>query len=100
MAYVGEDNNQSGIELYIEELVLHGFPRRDRLQISDSVGHELMRLLGEQGVPSGLERQSGQVNLQGSEITVSPGLGAESVGTEIARSVYGSFTSTGTGRNK
>jgi hypothetical protein len=100
VANVDEDNNQPSIELYIDELVLHGFPRRDRYPISDSVGLELMRLFSEQGLPSGFDREHAQMELQGHEIAVSPGNGAASIGTAIARSVYGSFTSTTQGRDK
>jgi hypothetical protein len=99
VANVDDDNNQPAIELYIDELVLHGFPRRDRYQITDSVGLELMRLFSEQGLPSGFDREHAQMDLQGREIAVSPGNGAASIGVAIARSVYGSFTSTTQGKD-
>ncbi|MBD0326005.1 MAG: hypothetical protein ICV68_06225, partial [Pyrinomonadaceae bacterium] len=46
------------IELHIEELILHGFERRDRYAIADAFERELSRLLSEQfaeqGLPSSL----------------------------------------------
>ena len=48
------------VELHIEELVLHGFPTRDRYGIAEAIQRELTRLLIEHGVPEAL-RQGGDV---------------------------------------
>jgi hypothetical protein len=39
------------IEVYIDQLVLHGFSQADRWQVSDTLRHELGGLLAAQGIP-------------------------------------------------
>jgi hypothetical protein len=49
-----------GLDLSIEELVLHGFRPGDRYAIADAVERELTRLFTEQGVPPGLAEGHGR----------------------------------------
>lgn len=83
-----------GVEVHIEELVLHGFGAGDRFPISDAVEQELTRLLAEQDgriLPSS-PFVIGQLN--GGTFKVAPGGRAAGVGCGIARAVHGAFGTT------
>lgn len=79
------------IELHIEELVLHGFAPGDRYRIGEAVKDELVRLLTEQGVPRTLASDGEVARLDGGAFEVKPGSGAEAIGVQVARAVYGGF---------
>ncbi len=79
------------VELYIEELVLHGFPPGDRYRLGEAVERELVRLLTEQGVASGLTHVGDIARLDGGAFAVQPGAGAEGIGVQVAQSIYQSF---------
>jgi len=75
------------VELHIEELVLYGFPHDHR--ISDVVERELSRLFTERGVPPSLTHGGDIPRLDAGAFQINPELGAEAVGTQVARSLYG-----------
>jgi hypothetical protein len=78
-----------GLDLQIEELVLHGFPVAERYRIGAAVEAELARLFAERGVPP-LLAQGGEVGyLDGGSFSAAPGLRAEVVGGQVARALYG-----------
>jgi hypothetical protein len=80
--------NRANIELYIEELVLHGFSAGDRYRIAEAVQGELTRLFAEQGLPPTLV-QSGdirQIDAGGFEIAA--GSAGNVVGGQIADRVH------------
>jgi hypothetical protein len=77
------------IELHIEELVLHGFSSRDRDAIGEAVRHELMRLFAEQGIHSTFGKNYEVERLDGGSFNVKPGAKAQTIGTQVAQSVYG-----------
>lgn len=81
------------IELYIEELVLHGFSSGDRHHIGDAVEHELARLFTEQGLPPSLAQAIEMTHLDVGTFHVGAHLRAETVGSQIARAIYGGFNS-------
>jgi len=77
------------LELYLEELVLHGFAPGDRYRISAAVQCELTRLFSEQGVPSSLAQGEEVAPLNGGvffKVVLSSEAGV--VGTQVAQSVY------------
>jgi hypothetical protein len=76
------------IELYIEELVLHGFSPGDRHRIGGAMERELTRLLAEQGTPPSWGRSGEKASLSGGAIEMGPGLSAEVIGARAARAVY------------
>lgn len=83
--------NDSDIELHIEELILHGFAPGDGRRIKAVVETELTRLFAEQGVPSSL-RQAGDVTrLDCGSFEVAPDASAVTIGTQVAKSLYGGF---------
>jgi hypothetical protein len=87
-------NNKTppSIQLHIGELVLHGFAPADRHHIADAVQAELTRLFAEQGVSSAL-RQGGEAGrLRAEPISITPAMPAGAIGTQVARSVYGSLS--------
>jgi len=75
-----------GIDLHIEELVLHGFAARDRHRIAAAVQQELSRLIANGGkanqVPLTLDR------VDGGAFRVQAGAIPQAAGTQIARAVY------------
>jgi hypothetical protein len=80
------------LELYIEELVLHGFAARDRDRISAALQQELTRLFTEQGIPPTLT-QGGQIaQLNGGTFNITAGTRPDIIGTQIAQSIYGGFS--------
>ncbi|HEU4793593.1 MAG TPA: hypothetical protein VFS96_08040 [Nitrolancea sp.] len=80
------------VELHIEELVLHGFPPRDRYGIAEAIQRELTRLLIEHGVPAAL-RQGGDVaRLDGGSLEVALGTSVETIGIQVARTAYQGMT--------
>lgn len=77
------------IEVNIDELVLHGFSPADRYRIGEALEGELTRLFTEGGLPSGLAKGSQVDRLDGGSFDVKQGSKAESIGVQVAKSVYG-----------
>jgi hypothetical protein len=75
------------IELHIEELVLHGFAPGDHPGISEAVQRELVRLLGERGVPPSLTHGVEVARLDGGSFPMTPHLKAEAIGAHVAQAV-------------
>jgi hypothetical protein len=75
------------IDLEIEELVLHGFPARDRGRVRAAVEQELARLLGEPGAVDALGGRSALARADGGAIRARPGEAGGRVGAEVARAV-------------
>jgi hypothetical protein len=86
---VDDMNGNINIELHIEELVLHGFARKDQARIQRAVEQELARLLTEQGMPGSLAQGVEVQQLNGGSFNVRAGMGAEAVGTQVAQAIYG-----------
>jgi hypothetical protein len=79
------------LELYIEELVLHGFAARDRDRISTALQQELTRLFTEQGLPPNWTQGGEIAQLNGGTFNVTAGTRPDIIGTQIAQSIYGGF---------
>ncbi len=79
----------TNLELHIEELVLHGFPARDRHRIGDTVQKELAALLAEHGVPQSVGQSKVVVNLDCGHFNVVQNVGIEAIGEQVAKTVYG-----------
>lgn len=77
------------VELHIEELVLEGFSPGDRYRIGAAVEAELARLLEERGVPGSLKSGREIEGINGGSFEVAPGSRAETVGSQVAKAVYG-----------
>jgi hypothetical protein len=88
------------IELHIEELILHGFAAKDRNAIAGAVQHELQRLFAEQGVPQQLEQSRTVGRLNTGPFTVQPGSRAETIGAQVAQTVYEGLGQTEQSRRK
>jgi hypothetical protein len=78
-----------GIELHVQELVLHGFAPGDRSRLGRAVQRELARLLAEQGVPPSLARGAEIERVDGGSLEVASGAAAERIGAQVAQAVYG-----------
>jgi hypothetical protein len=81
-------NSKPSVEMHIEELVLHGFPPGDRYMISDAIESELVRLLGDQGVPNSLHVESAADELSGATFITSQNTKPLAIGRSVARAVY------------
>ena len=77
-----------GVELHIEELVLHGFAARDRHRIAGAVQLELTRLMSESRLPASRQTLINLERLHGSTFQVKGGAKPEATGAQIARTVF------------
>jgi hypothetical protein len=77
-----------GVELHIEELVLHGFAARDRHRIAEAVQLELSRLMGAEGQTNFLKVPFSAQRTNGGVFKVQADAKAQVAGTQIARAVY------------
>ena len=76
--------NPREIEVHIEELVLHGFPRSARWQIADAIESELRARLTKDGVPAAWQSSPRQLDAGSIKSNTHAKLG-----TEIARAIHG-----------
>ena len=79
---------QRNIELEIEQLVLHGFSPDDQHRISEAVRAELTRQLAEQDTPKSLARDGRISQLDAGSFDVTPDSRADTMGIQVAQSVY------------
>ena len=79
---------QRNIELEIEQLVLHGFSPTDQHRIGEAVRTELTRQLAQHGAPKSLVRGGRIGQLDAGAFDVTPGSTADTVGVQVAQSVY------------
>ncbi len=82
------DMRPHNVELQIQELVLHGFSPADGGQIGDAVRTELARQLAQHGVPKLLTRDGRIRQLDAGAVNGALGSRADTVGTQVAQSVY------------
>ncbi len=74
------------LTLHIEELVLDGFGPMDRTALADAVRAELSRLIAERGLPPLL---GSAARLDAGTFTATPDADAHTLGTDVARAIYG-----------
>ena len=79
----------ANVELYIEELVLDGFAPADRYRIGAALEHELTQLFSQGGVPPALTQSVEMERLDGGAFQVAPAARAETIGAQVAQTVYG-----------
>ena len=85
-----ETMDDADVEVHVDELVLHGFPARDRHAVGEALRAELARLIAEGGVPARLALADGAARLDGGSFRASHGQRPADVGAAVARAVYGS----------
>jgi len=88
------------IELHIEELVLNGLPGGDAQRFSQALQGQLTLLLRQQGLPSGLTRAVELPGLRVGTIDLGRHRGGESLGREVAGSVYSGFRNLNRGHHE
>ena len=88
------------VELHIEELILHGFPRHERYSIGEAIEMELTRLFAEQGIPSLFSAGGSIESLNAGTINLNPKTKPINVGKNIAGTVYKGFTDDRTGSSQ
>lgn len=77
------------VHVHVETLVLHGFSASAGRRVGNAIQQELTRLIGEQGVPSGIRLIGEAVRLDAGSISVRRGAQPAAVGAQIAMAVYG-----------
>jgi|NGEPerStandDraft_6_1074524.scaffolds.fasta_scaffold28236_3 hypothetical protein len=77
-----------GIDLHIEELVLHGFAACDRHKIAEAVQIELTRLLSAQAPQSLLSTPLAFERMNGGVFNIKAGAKPQATGKQIARAVF------------
>ncbi len=80
------------IELHIDELILRGVPYAQRRRVVAAIEVELMRLLGEQGLPETLTHGGALPQIKLDEIGMTNEAKPQAIGTQIARQVYDNLT--------
>ena len=81
-------NPQPAIELHIEELVLHGFPPRDRQRIASALREELTRLLADPAAHATLAASREIPRLDGGSFQVAANTKPAAIGVQVARSLH------------
>jgi len=82
---------QANIELHIDRLILEGLPDVNRDQLGEVFRQELERLFLEKGIPQGLRHGGSLAQLNGKALKVGHEAKGDSVGIQLAQSVYGGF---------
>ena len=77
------------LRLHIDELVLEGFPPHDRYRIAAAVEAGLAAHFAEHGMPPGLANGGSIPSLDGGAFNIAPGVRPESIGAQVAQSLYG-----------
>jgi len=77
------------VHVHVETLVLHGFSAGAGWWIGDAIQQELTRLIGEQGLPSGIREIGDAARLDAGRISLRHGAQPAAVGAQIATAVYG-----------
>lgn len=83
---------KANIELNIDKLVLHGFPKKDGAYIGRAVEQELTRLMQNNGVPQHLSEAGNIQSLRTKNFNYESQYRPERIGVEIANSIYNSFS--------
>ena len=78
-----------GVELHIEELVLHGFAANDRRRIADAVERELTRLMESMKDAHPWQRPISLDRIDGGSIRIKVNSRPQDTGTQIARAIFG-----------
>jgi hypothetical protein len=86
----------SGLDLRIDELVLHGFAPGDRYAIAASLERELSRLYAEDGVPPSLGGD--RFRRDAGAFEVPHGATPDAVGIQVARAIHRSLGGGAEGR--
>ncbi len=80
------------IEINIQELILHGFPPADRFKIGEAVKSELARIIMDKGLPQNFSQGTEIPGIDGGNFHMSKNMNAQTIGNQIAQSVYGGLT--------
>ncbi len=98
-----KETMKPGIQLHIEELVLHGFPPMERERIGNILQQQLTQLLQQGGITGIMKggKTVGRLDAGGFNLSfASPQPASETaVGTQIAQQIHRSLTTTGGGQS-
>jgi hypothetical protein len=80
-----------GVELHIEELVLHGFAAHDRHRIAAAMQSELTRLLSAEGSQGTIANHAVIARLNAGAFKIKAGSKPQQAGAQIAQAVFRSL---------
>lgn len=80
------------IHFHIEELILDGFPERDRRRIAEATQRELERLFIERQTPAGLANDNTMARLNAGSFRTTSASRPESTGNQVALAVFRSLS--------
>ncbi|HTN47547.1 MAG TPA: hypothetical protein VL098_14445 [Flavipsychrobacter sp.] len=80
------------IELYIDQIVLHGMEGRNRFEIGNAIEEELSRLLSQGNLPATFRSGGGIDILNGSSFQYNNSSRSNLVGEHIAGSIFQTMT--------
>lgn len=83
---------KQSVDVYIDELVLHGFSPSDKYRIGEAVQAELQRLFAEGGAPGGLLNGGSNPSIDAGSFRYSGNRNAVVVGKQIAHSIFASLS--------
>jgi hypothetical protein len=84
----GHAGTARAVDVRIDELVLHGFPRASGAAMGDAVARELTRLVSMRGVPERIRQASTGARMDGGSFQVARRDG-DSLGSQVASAIYG-----------
>lgn len=79
----------NNIELHIDQLILHGFSRRDAFYIKQSLQQELSRMIQKDGLPTHFQNEAHTRRMDAGEFRIQASAKPEVIGRQIAGQVYG-----------
>jgi hypothetical protein len=80
-----------GVEIHIEQLVLHGFASADRHRIAAAVERELARLIQKNGLSAPGHARIHLDRVPAGAFQVKPGAKPEATGSQIAQALFKSL---------
>jgi len=83
---------QANIELQIDQLNLYGFSKKDVFYIGKAVEEELIKLIEQGGLSEKISTNTFLKSLEGKSFDFSPSSRPETIGKQIAKSIYDSIS--------
>jgi hypothetical protein len=90
----------STVDVFIDELILHGFSPADRYIVGDAFGHELGQLFENRESSISLIKEPHVPELNAGRIILPSNVKPVSVGIQVAQAVYRSLNNTHRGNQR
>ncbi|MEL6945133.1 MAG: hypothetical protein AAFO82_20980 [Bacteroidota bacterium] len=83
---------ETTIALKIDELILHGFSKKDGFYIGRAMEQELSKLIELNGLPDKLSTEQSLTRIEASDFEFEEKAKPENIGKQIANSIYQGFS--------